>query len=273
MAVRLKPTNRGSCSVIFAAGVAGSLLIASCSSSDAVSQVSSAASTVATSALPTTTTTSTTVAPTTTLSPAQLLSVKVNWNKFFNNLKPCGEDFTRNCVRSAGTGIIGGEPIAATLSCDFHEFTELEPEQWGCDWKIDLYQFANQSWSLETSVFSQLHDEPHTAFFAEMTGDGDTELFFDVRLTSFFESEVLRFVDGRWVPATFDGESVLYMGGFDEKSGQMESGVSFDQGESCDVRRWTQLVYTWDQTEFKATSGLDESGNPISLKKALECNQ
>ena len=214
MAVRLKPTNRGSCSVIFAAGVAGSLLIASCSSSDAVSQVSSAASTVATSALPTTTTTSTTVAPTTTLSPAQLLSVKVNWNKFFNNLKPCGEDFTRNCVRSAGTGIIGGEPIAATLSCDFHEFTELEPEQWGCDWKIDLYQFANQSWSLETSVFSQLHDEPHTAFFAEMTGDGDTELFFDVRLTSFFESEVLRFVDGRWVPTTFDGESVLYMGGF-----------------------------------------------------------
>ena len=271
MAVRLKLTKCGLRSVIFVAAVAGSLFIASCSSSDAVSQVSSVASTVATSALPTTTTTSTTVASTTTLSPAQLLSVKVNWNKFFNNLKPCGEDFTRNCVRSAGTGTVGGKTIAATLSCNFHEFTELEPEQWGCDWKIDLYQFANQSWSLENSVFSQLHDQPHTAFFAEMTGDRDTELFFDVRLTNFFEAEVLRFVDGRWVPMTFDGESVLYMGSFNEKSGQMESGVS-DRGEPCDVRSWKQLVYTWDQTEFKATSGLDESGNPISLKKALECN-
>jgi len=271
MAVRLKSTKCGSRFVIFvAAGVAGSLLIASCSSSDAVSQVSSAASTVATSALPTTTTTSTTVAPTTTLSPAQLLSVKVNWNKFFNNLKPCGEDFTRNCVRSAGTGTVGGEQIAATLSCDFVEYLK---DQWACDWTIDFYKYENQIWALETSVLSQLHDQPNTAFFAEMTGDGDTELFFDVMLTNFYESEVHRFVDGRWVPMTFDGESILYMGSFNEKLGQMESGVSFDQGEPCDVRRWTQLVYTWDQTEFKATSGLDESGNPISLKKALECNQ
>ena len=272
MAVRLKPTKCGSRYVIFVAAVAGSLLIASCSSSDAVSQVSSVASTVATSALPTTTTTSTTVAPTTTLSPAQLLSVKVNWNKFFNNLKPCGEDFTRNCVRSAGTGTVGGEQIAATLSCNFHEFTDFEPEQWGCDWKIDFYKYVNQTWALETSVLSQLHDQPNTAFFAEMTGDRDTELFFDVRLTNFYEAEVLRFVDGRWVPITFDGESVIAGGHFNAKSGQMESGIS-DRGEPCDVRSWKQLVYTWDQTEFKATSGKDENGNPISLKKALECNE
>ena len=131
----------------------------------------------------------------------------------------------------------------------------------------------NQSWSLASSVLSQLHDEPHTAFFAEMTGDGDTELFFDVRLTSFFESEVLRFVDGRWTPASFDGESVITGGYFDAKSGQMEKGAGFDQREPCDVRRWTQLVYTWDQTEFKATSGKDENGNPISLKEALKCNE
>jgi hypothetical protein len=270
MAVRLKITKCGSRSVIFfAAGVAGSLLIASCSSSDAVSQVSSAASTVATSALPTTTTTSTTVAPTTTLSPAQLLSVKVNWNKFFNNLKPCGEDFTRNCVRSAGTGTVGGKTVAATLSCDYVEYLR---NQWACDWTIDFYKYVNQTWLLETSVLSQLHDQPHTAFFAEMTGDHDTELFFDVRLTSFFESEVLRFGDGRWVPMTFDGESVIAGGHFNAKSGQMESSIS-ERGEPCDVRSWKQLVYTWDQTEFKATSGQDENGNPISLKKALECNQ
>ncbi len=204
MAVRLKSTKCGSRFVIFvAAGVAGSLLIASCSSSDAVSQVSSAASTVAMSSLPATTTTSITVAPTTTLSPAQLLSVKVNWNKFFNNLKPCGEDFTQNCVRSAGTGIVGGKTIAATLSCDFVEYLK---DQWACDWTIDFYKYENQIWALETSVLSQLHDQPNTAFFAEMTGDGDTELFFDVRLTNFYEAELLRFVDGRWVPLTCDGE-------------------------------------------------------------------
>ena len=266
MAVRVKLTNCGSRSVIFALVVAVSLLTASCSSSDVTSQVSSVVATVATSALPTTTTTSTTVAPTSTLSPAQLLAVKVNWNKFFNNLKPCGPDFTRNCVRSAGTGIIGGEPIAATLSCDWVEYLK---DQWACDWTIDFYKYVDQSWSLESSVLSQLHDEPHTAFFAEMTGDGDTELFFDVRLTSFFESEVLRFVDGRWLPTTFDGESVITGGYFDAKSGHMES--SF-QDWPCDFRSWKSLVYTWDQTEFKATSGKDENGNPISLKEALKCN-
>ena len=266
MAVRVKLTNCGSRSVIFALVVAVSLLTASCGSSDATSQVSSVVATVATSALPTTTTTSTTVAPTSTLSPAQLLAVKVNWNKFFNNLKPCGPDFTRNCVRSAGTGIIGGEPIAATLSCDWVEYLK---DQWACDWTIDFYKYVDQSWSLESSVLSQLHDEPHTAFFAEMTGDGDTELFFDVRLTSFFESEVLRFVDGRWLPTTFDGESVITGGYFDAKSGHMES--SF-QDWPCDFRSWKSLVYTWDQTEFKATSGKDENGNPISLKEALKCN-
>ena len=266
MAVRVKLTNCGSRSVIFALVVAVSLLTASCGSSDATSQVSSVVATVATSALPTTTTTSTTVAPTSTLSPAQLLAVKVNWNKFFNNLKPCGPDFTRNCVRSAGTGIIGGEPIAATLSCDWVEYLK---DQWACDWTIDFYKYVDQSWSLVSSVLSQLHDEPHTAFFAEMTGDGDTELFFDVRLTSFFESEVLRFVDGRWLPTTFDGESVITGGYFDAKSGHMES--SF-QDWPCDFRSWKSLVYTWDQTEFKATSGKDENGNPISLKEALKCN-
>ena len=269
MAVRVKLTNCGSRSVIFALVVAVSLLTASCGSSDATSQVSSVVATVATSALPTTTTTSTTVAPATTLSPAQLLSVKVNWNKFFNNLKPCGPDFTRNCVRSAGTGIIGGEPIAATLSCYFHEFTGFEPEQWGCDWTIDFYKFVNQSWSLESSVLSQLSEQPLTAFFAEMTGDGDTELFFNVLLANTSESEVHRFVDERWVPATFDGESVITGGYFDAKSGQMES--SF-QDWPCDFRSWKSLVYTWDQTEFKATSGKNENGKPISLKEALKCN-
>ncbi|MCX6535129.1 MAG: hypothetical protein NT119_01010 [Actinobacteria bacterium] len=257
----------GSRSVIFALVVAVSLLIASCGSSDATSQVSSVVPTVATSALPTTTTTSTTVAPTTTLSPAQLLSVKVNWNKFFNNLKPCGPDFTRNCVRSAGTGIIGGEPIAATLSCDWVEYLK---DQWACDWTIDFYKYVDQSWSLVSSVLSQLHDEPHTAFFAEMTGDGDTELFFNVLLANHTQSEVHRFVDEWWVPATFDGESVITGGYFDAKSGQMES--SF-QDWPCDFRSWKSLVYTWDQTEFKATSGKDENGKPISLKEALKCNE
>ncbi len=272
MAVRVKLTNCGSRSVIFALVVAVSLLTASCGSSDATLQVSSVVPTEPTVASSTSTTTSTTVAPTTTLSPAQLLAVKVNWNKFFNNLKPCGPDFTRNCVRSAGTGIIGGEPIAATLSCYFHAFTGFEPEQWGCDWTIDFYKFVNQSWSLASSVLSQLYDEPHTAFFAEMTGDGDTELFFNVLLANHTQSEVHRFVDERWVPATFDGESVITGGYFDAKSGQMEKSASFDQREPCDVRRWTQLVYTWDQTEFKATSGQDENNKPISLEEALKCN-
>ena len=268
MAVRVKLTNCGSCSVIFSLVVAVSLLTASCGSSDATSQVSSVVPTEPTVALSTSTstTTLTTVAPTTTLSPAQLLAVKVNWNKFFNNLKPCGPDFTRNCVRSAGTGIIGGEPIAATLSCDWVEYLK---DQWACDWTIDFYKYVDQSWSLVSSVLSQLSEQPLTAFFAEMTGDGDTELFFNVLLANTSESEVHRFVDERWVPATFDGESVITGGYFDAKSGQMES--SF-QDWPCDFRSWKSLVYTWDQTEFKATSGKDENGNPISLKEALKCN-
>jgi len=45
-----------------------------------------------------------------------------------------------------------------------------------------------------------------------------------------------------------------------------------DMGESCDYRRWTNLVYSWDETEFNAVSGLDENNNPISVRQALSCN-
>ena len=51
----------------------------------------------------------------------------------------------------------------------------------------------------------------------------------------------------------------------------MQSGVSMDMGESCNFRRWTNLVYTWDRTELKATAGLDENNNSIPLEQALEC--
>jgi hypothetical protein len=62
------------------------------------------------------------------------------------------------------------------------------------------------------------------------------------------------------------------MGYFNAKSGMMESGVAMDMGDSCEYRRWTQLIYSWDQTEFTATAGLDEKNNPISVNQALECS-
>ncbi len=89
--------------------------------------------------------------------------------------------------------------------------------------------------------------------------------------TSFAEAEVLSFKSGLWSPATFDGNSFLYMGYFNAKSCKMQSGVSVDMGESCYLRRWTNLLYTWDRTEFKAAAGLDENNNSIPLEQALDC--
>jgi len=104
-----------------------------------------------------------------------------------------------------------------------------------------------------------------------MTGDTDSELYLSGMYTSFLEAEVRRFLSGVWSPATFDGTSILYMGYFNAKLCKMQSGVSVDMGESCYFRRWTNLLYTWDRTEFKAAAGLDENNNSIPLEQDLEC--
>ena len=136
---------------------------------------------------------------------------------------------------------------------------------------INFYEYSDARWLSSGSIQSQLHEMFDGAFFAEMTGDNNSE-FFSVMYVSFTEAEVFGFKGDQWSPLTFDGQTVLYMGHFNSKTGKIESGVSLDMGKPCDYRRWTNLVYSWDQTEFKAVSGLDENENSIALNKALECN-
>ena len=255
--------------VIFcAASVLAGLLVAGCGSSEASSKISSTSSAEPTIAVPTPTSISTTEDASTPLSTEELLTAKDQWRKFFKSLERCLDVAETNCYQNAGTGSLNGGPIAATLYCDYKEY---KVGQWACDWIIDFYKYSDAKWLSSGSIQSQLYDLFYGAFFAEMTGDTDSELYFSVLYTSFAEAEVHRFKNGLWSPATFDGRSILYMGYFNAKSGNMQSGVAMDMGESCNVRRWTNLVYTWDRTEFKATAGLDENNNPIPLKKALEC--
>jgi hypothetical protein len=255
--------------VIFcAASVLVGLLASGCGSSEASSKISSTSSDGSTSAVPTPTSISTTDEAPTPLSAEELLTAKDQWGKFFKSLEQCSDVADTNCNQNAGIGSLNGSPIAATLYCDYKEY---QVGQWACDWMIDFYKYSDAKWLSSGSIQSQLYDLFDGAFFAEMTGDTDSELYFSVLYTSFAEAEVHRFKNDLWSPATFDGKSILYMGYFNAKSGKMQSGVAMDMGESCNVRRWTNLIYTWDRTEFKATAGLDENNNPIPLKKALEC--
>ena len=256
--------------VIFcAASVLAGLFVTGCGSSEASSKISSTSSAGPTSAVPTPTSISTTEETSAPLSTEELLIAKDQWGKFFKSLERCPDVGETNCYQNAGIGSLNGSPIAATLYCDYKEY---KVGQWACDWMIDFYKYSDAKWLSSVSIQSQLSELFHGAFFAEMTGDTDSELYFSVLYTSFAEAEVHRFKNDLWSPATFDGKSILYMGYFNAKSGKMQSGVSVDMGESCNVRRWTNLIYTWDRTEFKATAGLDENNNPIPLKKALECN-
>ena len=251
--------------VIFcAASVLAGLFVTGCGSSEVSSKTSSTSSDEPTSAVPTPTPISTTEETSAPLSTEELLTAKDQWGKFFKSLERCSVFGEANCYQNAGIGSLNGSPIAATLYCDFNESRD-------CDWMIDFYKYSDAKWLSSDSIQSQLSEFIDGAFFAEMTGDANSELYISVMYTSFAEAEVHRFNNGLWIPATFDGKSILYMGYFNAKSGKMQSGVSLDMGESCNVRRWTNLVYTWDRTEFKATAGLDQNNNPIPLKKALEC--
>ena len=272
--VSLMPTlviqSIGRIRVIFcAASVLAGLFVTGCGSSEASSKISSTSSAGPTSAVPTPTSISTTEETSAPLSTEELLTAKDQWGKFFKSLERCSDVGETNCYQNAGIGSLNGSPIAATLYCDFKEY---KVGQWACDWMIDFYKYSDAKWLSSVSIQSQLYELFHGAFFAEMTGDANSELYFSVLYTSFAEAEVHRFKNGLWSPATFYGKSILYMGHFDPKSGKMQSGVSMVMGESCNVRRWTNLIYTWDRTEFNATAGLDENNSPIPLKKALECN-
>jgi uncharacterized protein YjbI with pentapeptide repeats len=202
-------------------------------------------------------------------SPDEMLLANSEWDKFYKTLKRCSDAAETNCFQNAGTGILMGSPIAATLQCIYMKYSN---GQYGCKWEIKFYRFSSYKWSYSDLVYSLQSEMFDGALFAEMTGDTNSELYFSVMNISFAEAEVLSFKEGEWSRATFDGQSVLYMGYFNSKTGKMESGVSLDMGKPCDYRRWTKLVYLWDETEFKAVSGFDENENPISLSKALECN-
>ena len=263
----IKPTGR--MRIIFcAAGVLAGLFFTGCGSSKSSSKILGTSSADPTSVVLTPTSISTTDEAPTPLSTEELLTAKDQWGKFLKSFERCSDVADTNCYQNAGTGSLNGNPIAATFYCNYKEFSA---GQWACDWMIDFYTYSDAKWLSSGSIQSQLYEMFDGAFFAEMTGDTDSELYFSVMYTSFAEAEVHRFNDGLWIPATFDGKSILYMGYFNAKSGKMQSGVSMDMGESCNVRRWTNLIYTWDRTEFKATAGLDENNNPIPLKKALEC--
>ena len=253
----INPTYRRMWVIICAAGALVVLLVTSCGSREPSSEVLITSSDNPTKGL------------STPLSAEELLNAKDQWGKFFKSLERCSEVADTNCYQNAGTGSLNGNPIAATFYCNYKEFSA---GQWACDWMIDFYTYSDAKWLSSGSIQSQLYEMFDGAFFAEMTGDTDSELYFSVMYTSFAEAEVHRFNDGLWIPATFDGKSILYMGYFNAKSGKMESGVAMDMGDSCEYRRWTQLIYSWDQTEFTATAGLDEQNNPISVKQALECS-
>ena len=255
--------------VIFcAASVLAGLFVTGCGSSEVSSKTSSTSSDEPTSAVPTPTPISTTEEASTPLSTEELLTAKDQWGKFFKSLERCSVFGEANCYQNVGIGSLNGSPIAATLYCVYEEYSD---GLYACDWIIDFYEYSDAKWLSSDSIQSQLSEFIDGAFFAEMTGDANSELYISVMYTSFAEAEVHRFNNGLWIPATFDGKSILYMGYFNAKSGKMQSGVSMVMGESCNVRRWTNLVYTWDRTEFKATAGLDQNNNPIPLKKALEC--
>ena len=249
--------------VIFcAASVLAGLFVTACGSSEA----SSDGPTIAVSAP---TSISTAEKAPTPLSTEELLTAKDQWGKFFESLERCADVTETNCHQNAGIGSLNGSPIAATLFCDYKEYSA---GQYACAWNIDIYKYSDAKWTTSVSIQSQLSEMFEDAFFAEMTGDTDSELYFSVMYISFAEAEVLSFKEGLWSPATFDGQSVLYMGEYNSKSGKMQSGVSIELGDSCDHRRWTKLVYSWNQTEFTATDGLDENNKPVSLKQALSCN-
>ena len=255
--------------VIFcAASVLAGLFVTGCGSSEVSSKTSSTSSDEPTSAVPTPTPISTTEETSAPLSTEELLTAKDQWGKFFKSLERCSVFGEANCYQNVGIGSLNGSPIAATLYCVYEEYSD---GLYACDWIIDFYEYSDAKWLSSDSIQSQLSEFIDGAFFAEMTGDANSELYISVMYTSFAEAEVHRFNNGLWIPATFDGKSILYMGYFNAKSGKMQSGVSMVMGESCNVRRWTNLVYTWDRTEFKATAGLDQNNNPIPLKKALEC--
>ena len=267
--VSLMPTlviqSIGRIRVIFCvACVVAGLFVAGCGSSEVSSKTSSTSSDEPTSAVPTPTPISTTEETSAPLSTEELLTAKDQWGKFFKSLERCSVFGEANCYQNAGIGSLNGSPIAATLYCDCAGL-------YACDWIIDFYEYSDAKWLSSDSIQSQLSEFIDGAFFAEMTGDANSELYISVMYTSFAEAEVHRFNNGLWIPATFDGKSILYMGYFNAKSGKMQSGVSMVMGESCNVRRWTNLIYTWDRTEFNATAGLDENNSPIPLKKALEC--
>ena len=264
----IKPTGR--MRIIFcAAGVLAGLFFTGCGSSKSSSKILGTSSADPTSVVLTPTSISTTDEAPTPLSTEELLTAKDQWGKFLKSFERCSDVADTNCYQNAGTGSLNGNPIAATFYCDFKEYSA---GQWACDWMIDFYTYSDAKWLSSGSNQSQLNEMFDGAFFAEMTGDTNSELYFSVMNVSFAEAEVLSFKEGQWSPATFDGQSVLYMGYFNSKTGKMESGVSLDMGKKCDYRRWTKLVYSWDETEFKAVSGLDENESPISLNKALECN-
>ena len=253
----INPTYRRMWVIICAAGALVVLLVTSCGSREPSSEVLITSSDNPTKGL------------STPLSAEELLNAKDQWGKFFKSFERCSDVADTNCYQNAGTGSLNGNPIAATFYCDFKEYSA---GQWACDWMIDFYTYSDAKWLSSGSNQSQLNEMFDGAFFAEMTGDTNSELYFSVMNVSFAEAEVLSFKEGQWSPATFDGQSVLYMGYFNAKSGKMESGVAMDMGDSCEYRRWTQLIYSWDQTEFTATAGLDEKNNPISVKQALECS-
>jgi hypothetical protein len=256
--------------VIFCATcVLAGLFVTGCGSNEITSKILSTSSNDPTSAVLTPTSISTTYEAPTPLSTAELLTAKDRWEKLFKSLERCSDAADTNCYQNAGTGSFNGSPIAATLQCIYMKYSN---GQYGCKWEIKFYRFSSFKWSYSDWVYSLQSEMFDGALFAEMTGDTNSELYFSVMNISFAEAEVLSFKEGEWSRATFDGQSVLYMGYFNSKTGKMESGVSLDMGKPCDYRRWTKLVYSWDETEFKAVSGLDENENPISLNKALECN-
>lgn len=256
------------CIYFCVACVLAGLLVGGCGSREISTKLSNDSTDEPTSASPTLTRDSTAEVVSQPLLSDELITARDQWGNLFKSLDRCLDVVDTNCHQNAGTGILNGSPIAATLYCDYKEYSA---GQWACDWMINFYKYSDATWLSSGSIQSQLYEMFDGAFFAEMTGDDNSELYFSVMNISFTEAEVFSFEDGQWGQSIFDGQKLLYMGNFNSKTGKMESGVSLDMGKPCDFRRWTKLVYAWNGSEFNAVSGLDENENPISLKKALEC--
>ena len=175
--------------VIFcAACVLTGLFVTGCGSSEASSKISSTSLPDPTSAVLTPTSISTTDEAPTPLSTEELLTAKDQWGKFFKSLERCSAVDDTNCYQNAGTGSLNGSPIAATLYCDYKEYSA---GQWACDWMIDFYKYSDARWLSSGSIQSQLYEMFDGALFAEMTGDTNSELYFSVMNVSFAEAEVL----------------------------------------------------------------------------------